>query len=75
MSSRRDANINLEYGDTINNKLLGTIKFKAPSMRGEIPFSIRIGAQYNWYSKSVHYIKIKSDQPIYISKINLSESE
>jgi hypothetical protein len=75
MSSRRDANVYLEYGDTSLNRQLGGIKFKAPSMRGETPFTIRIGAQYNWSNKTVNYIKIKSDKPVYISKINLSESE
>ncbi len=75
MSSRRDANIYLEYGDTTDKKILGAFKFIAPSMRGAIPFNIRVGTQYNWSSKMVNYLKIKSDQAIYITKINLSESE
>jgi hypothetical protein len=75
MSSRRDANIYLEYGDTTSKNILGAYKFLAPSMRGEIPFNIRIGTQYNWYNKKISYIKIKSDIPVNITKINLSESE
>jgi hypothetical protein len=75
LSSRRDANIYLEYGDTTSKGTLGAFKFIAPSMRGEIPFNIRIGTQYNWYSKTVNYLKIKSDVPVNITKINLSESE